>query len=53
MVLKDMSHFTLNAVDPTTIPFYMELFGSAPQAYQAATPAMGFGRRRALPDVHR
>jgi catechol 2,3-dioxygenase-like lactoylglutathione lyase family enzyme len=43
MTLTDMSHFTINATTPETVPFYQELFGFAPQAYQAATPAWGVG----------
>jgi catechol 2,3-dioxygenase-like lactoylglutathione lyase family enzyme len=43
MAVTDMSHFTINANDPKTVPFYQELFGFQPQAYQAATPAWGVG----------
>jgi catechol 2,3-dioxygenase-like lactoylglutathione lyase family enzyme len=43
MAVTDMSHFTVNANDPRTVPFYQELFGFQPQAYQAATPAWGVG----------
>jgi catechol 2,3-dioxygenase-like lactoylglutathione lyase family enzyme len=43
MAVTDMSHFTINANDPRTVPFYQELFGFQPQAYQAATPAWGVG----------
>jgi catechol 2,3-dioxygenase-like lactoylglutathione lyase family enzyme len=43
MVVTDMSHFTINARDPRTVPFYQELFGFQPQVYQAATPAWGVG----------
>jgi catechol 2,3-dioxygenase-like lactoylglutathione lyase family enzyme len=43
MNVTDMSHFTINANDPKTVPFYQELFGFQPQAYQAATPAWGVG----------
>ena len=43
MALTDMSHFTINASDPRTVPFYLELFGFQPQSYQAATPAWGVG----------
>jgi|SRR5688572_27638069 catechol 2,3-dioxygenase-like lactoylglutathione lyase family enzyme len=43
MSVVDMSHFTINANDPRTVPFYQELFGFQPQAYQAATPAWGVG----------
>ena len=43
MAVTEMSHFTVNANDPKTVPFYQELFGFQPQAYQAATPAWGVG----------
>ena len=43
MAITEMSHFTVNANDPKTVPFYQELFGFQPQAYQAATPAWGVG----------
>ena len=43
MAVTEMSHFTINANDPKTVPFYQELFGFQPQAYQAATPAWGVG----------
>jgi catechol 2,3-dioxygenase-like lactoylglutathione lyase family enzyme len=43
MAVTDMSHFTINASDPKTVPFYQDLFGLQPQAYQAATPAWGVG----------
>jgi catechol 2,3-dioxygenase-like lactoylglutathione lyase family enzyme len=43
MTVTDMSHFTINASSPQTVPFYQELFGFAPQVYQAATPAWGVG----------
>ena len=43
MAVTDMSHFTIAANDPATVPFYQELFGFQPQAYQAATPAWGVG----------
>jgi len=43
MAVTDMSHFTINANDPKTVPFYQDLFGFQPQAYQAATPAWGVG----------
>jgi catechol 2,3-dioxygenase-like lactoylglutathione lyase family enzyme len=43
MAVTDMSHFTIAANDPGTVPFYQELFGFQPQAYQAATPAWGVG----------
>jgi len=43
MALKDTSHFTIAASDPTTVPMYMELFGFKPMVYQAATPAWQVG----------
>src|SRR5688572_10464752 len=43
IALKDMSHFTIAASDPTTVPLYLELFGFAPMVYQAATPAWRVG----------
>jgi len=43
MAMKDMSHFTIGANSPQTVPFYLELFGFTPQSYQAATPAWGVG----------
>ena len=43
MAVTDMSHFTINANDPKTVPFYQDLFGFQPQSYQAATPAWGVG----------
>jgi catechol 2,3-dioxygenase-like lactoylglutathione lyase family enzyme len=43
MAVTDMSHFTINANDPKTVPFYQDLFGFQPQAYQAVTPAWGVG----------
>jgi catechol 2,3-dioxygenase-like lactoylglutathione lyase family enzyme len=43
MAMKDMSHFTINASSPQTVPFYQALFGFMPQAYQAQTPAWGVG----------
>ena len=43
MALKDTSHFTIAASDPTTVPMYMELFGFTPMVYQAATPAWRVG----------
>ena len=43
MAVTEMSHFTINANDPKTVPFYQALFGFQPQAYQAATPAWGVG----------
>jgi catechol 2,3-dioxygenase-like lactoylglutathione lyase family enzyme len=43
MALKDTSHFTIAASDPTTVPMYLELFGFKPMVYQAATPAWQVG----------
>ena len=43
MAVKDTSHFTIAAGDPTTVPMYMELFGLKPMVYQAATPAWQIG----------
>jgi len=43
IALKDTSHFTIAASDPNTVPMYLELFGFAPLAYQAATPAWHVG----------
>jgi catechol 2,3-dioxygenase-like lactoylglutathione lyase family enzyme len=43
IALKDTSHFTIAANDPTTVPMYMELFGLKPMVYQAATPAWQIG----------
>jgi catechol 2,3-dioxygenase-like lactoylglutathione lyase family enzyme len=43
IAVTDMSHFTIAANDPETVPFYQELFGFQPQVYQAATPAWGVG----------
>jgi catechol 2,3-dioxygenase-like lactoylglutathione lyase family enzyme len=43
IALRDMSHFTIAASDPTTVPLYLELFGFAPMVYQAATPAWRVG----------
>ena len=43
MALKDTSHFTIAASDPTTVPMYMELFGFKPMVYQAQTPAWQVG----------
>ena len=43
MALKDTSHFTIAASDPTTVPFYMDVFGLEPMVYQAATPAWRIG----------
>jgi catechol 2,3-dioxygenase-like lactoylglutathione lyase family enzyme len=43
MALKDTSHFTIAASDPTTVPMYLELFGFKPMVYQATTPAWQVG----------
>jgi catechol 2,3-dioxygenase-like lactoylglutathione lyase family enzyme len=43
MALKDTSHFTIAAGDPTTVQMYVELFGLQPMVYQAATPAWQIG----------
>lgn len=43
IALKDTSHFTIRATDPTTVPFYLDLFGFEPLAYQATTPAWHVG----------
>jgi catechol 2,3-dioxygenase-like lactoylglutathione lyase family enzyme len=43
MALKDTSHFTISASDPTTVQMYLDLFGFKPLAYQAATPAWQVG----------
>jgi catechol 2,3-dioxygenase-like lactoylglutathione lyase family enzyme len=43
MALRDTSHFTIAATDPTTVPTYLELFGLEPMVYQAATPAWRIG----------
>ena len=43
IALKDTSHFTIAASDPTTVPMYMELFGFRPMVYQAQTPAWQVG----------
>jgi catechol 2,3-dioxygenase-like lactoylglutathione lyase family enzyme len=43
LAVKDTSHFTIAASDPNTVPFYLELFGFEPRAYQATTPAWGVG----------
>src|SRR5688572_954892 len=43
IALKDTSHFTIAASDTNTVPFYLDLFGFQPIAYQAATPAWGVG----------
>ena len=43
IALRDTSHFTINASDPTTVPTYLELFGFTPLAYQAQTPAWRVG----------
>ena len=43
IAVKDTSHFTIAASDPTTVPFYLDLFGFEPMVYQAATPAWHVG----------
>ena len=43
IALKDTSHFTIAASDPNTVPFYLDLFGFEPLAYQAQTPAWHVG----------
>jgi catechol 2,3-dioxygenase-like lactoylglutathione lyase family enzyme len=43
IALKDTSHFTIAASDPTTVPFYLDLFGFKPTAFQAQTPSWGVG----------
>jgi catechol 2,3-dioxygenase-like lactoylglutathione lyase family enzyme len=43
IALKDTSHFTIAASDPTTVPMYLDLFGFAPMVYQAQTPAWQVG----------
>ncbi len=43
IALKDTSHFTIAASDPTTVPMYLDLFGLQPMVYQAATPAWQIG----------
>jgi catechol 2,3-dioxygenase-like lactoylglutathione lyase family enzyme len=43
IALKDTSHFTIAASDPTTVQMYLDLFGFTPMVYQAATPAWQVG----------
>jgi catechol 2,3-dioxygenase-like lactoylglutathione lyase family enzyme len=43
IALKDTSHFTIAASDPTTVQMYLDLFGFKPMVYQAATPAWQIG----------
>jgi catechol 2,3-dioxygenase-like lactoylglutathione lyase family enzyme len=43
IALKDTSHFTIAASDPTTVDMYLDLFGFKPMVYQAATPAWQVG----------
>jgi catechol 2,3-dioxygenase-like lactoylglutathione lyase family enzyme len=43
IALKDMSHFTIAASDPTTVQMYLDLFGFKPMVYQAQTPAWQVG----------
>ena len=43
IALKDTSHFTIAASDPTTVQMYLDLFGFKPMAYQAQTPAWQVG----------
>ena len=43
MAVKDLSHFTVAASDPNTVQAYLDLFGFAPLAYQATTPAWHVG----------
>jgi len=43
MAVKDLSHFTIAASDPNTVPMYLELFGFKPMVYQAAAPAWHVG----------
>lgn len=43
IALKDTSHFTIAASDPNTVPFYLDLFGLKPTAFQAQTPSWGVG----------
>jgi catechol 2,3-dioxygenase-like lactoylglutathione lyase family enzyme len=43
IALKDTSHFTIRATDPSTVPFYLDVFGFEPLAYQATTPAWHVG----------
>lgn len=43
LALKDTSHFTIAASDPTTVQMYLDLFGFKPMVYQAQTPAWQVG----------
>jgi len=43
IAVKDTSHFTIAASDPTTVDMYLDLFGFKPMVYQAATPAWQVG----------
>jgi catechol 2,3-dioxygenase-like lactoylglutathione lyase family enzyme len=43
MAVKDTSHFTIAASDPTTVQMYLDLFGFEPMVYQAQTPAWQVG----------
>ncbi len=43
MAVKDLSHFTIAASDPDTVPSYLDLFGFKPLAYQATTPGWQVG----------
>jgi catechol 2,3-dioxygenase-like lactoylglutathione lyase family enzyme len=43
IALKDTSHFTIAASDPTTVQMYLDLFGLKPMVYQAQTPAWQVG----------
>ena len=43
IALRDTSHFTIAASDPTTVQMYLDLFGFKPMVYQAQTPAWQVG----------
>jgi catechol 2,3-dioxygenase-like lactoylglutathione lyase family enzyme len=43
IALRDTSHFTIAASDPTTVQMYLDLFGFRPMVYQAQTPAWQVG----------
>jgi catechol 2,3-dioxygenase-like lactoylglutathione lyase family enzyme len=43
IALRDTSHFTIAATDPTTVQMYLDLFGFKPLAYQAQTPGWQVG----------
>lgn len=43
IALKDTSHFTIAASDPTTVQMYLDVFGFRPMVYQAQTPAWQVG----------